>query len=83
MEARLEQQLCVIENSGGAYVWHAPLPEWPSPVVNNEPRPHVVTCSCNKLAFAHRYQPVSALNLLHGEARQYSQIEPRPSWVWT
>ena len=50
MEARLEQQLCVIENSGGAYVWHAPLPEWPSPVVNNEPRPHVVTCSCNKLA---------------------------------
>ena len=43
MEVGLGQQLCGIGNSVEAYVWYAPLPEWPSLVVGNGPRPHIVT----------------------------------------
>ena len=83
MGAGLEQQPCVIGNSGGPYLLHAPLPEWPSLVVSIEHWPHVVTCSHNKPASTHRYQPVSTPGLLHKEPWQYRQTKLHPSRVWT
>ena len=73
----------MIGNSGGAYVQHAPLPEWPSPMVANEPRPYVVTFLHNKLVTVHHYQPVTAPSSPRGRPLQRRQTKLHPPRAWT
>ena len=49
VEVELGRQLYVLGSNGEVFVYHAPLSRWLSPMVDNEPRPHVVTCSHSKL----------------------------------
>ena len=71
----------MIGRSGGVYELHALLPEWLSLVVDNGPRPRVVTCLHNKLAFAH--QPIQAPSLPYRKPVRCRQTRCRPPWAWT
>ena len=83
MEAESGQQLYVLGSDGEVFVYHAPPLGWLSLVVDNEPRPHAVTCSHSKLVIVFHYQLVSTPNSQHERPQQCRQIELHQSQDWT
>ena len=79
MEAKLEQQLCVLGSNEGVFAWHAQLPKLPSPVVNSAPQPRVMIYSHNRLAVIHHHQFISTPSLQHKGPPQCRQTKPRRS----
>ena len=65
MEAKSGRRQYVLGNNREVFVYHALPLGWLSLVVDNESRPHVVTCSHSRLAVVRYYQLISTPDSQH------------------